>query len=250
VGAREHPPLGPPRAIAGPFHVPGSDLIPAELPFFLGKAIVDLGEDPARRWAAQMAGPRLGPRFDAALVYARNVHGEQLRKETKIPYIGHLLGVASLVIEDGGDEDEAIAALLHDAVENQGGARRLSDIRKRFGKRVAEIVRGCSDTDVQPKPPWRARKEAYIAHLATAPPEVLRVSLADKLHNARAIVADYRLIGPALWTRFKPDADQLWYYRALVEAFAKRTGGPMLEELDRVVTELEKITASEERRIK
>jgi GTP pyrophosphokinase len=98
---------------------------------------------------------------------------------------------------------------------------------------------------VQPKPPWRARKEEYIAHLGTADTGVVRVSLADKLYNARAILADYRVVGPELWGRFNPDADQLWYYRALVEAFATRTSGPMLEELDRVVTELEKITASE-----
>jgi (p)ppGpp synthase/HD superfamily hydrolase len=189
--------------------------------------------------AEQISRQRLGKRFDDSLVYATHVHGAQTRKETEIPYIAHLLAVAALVIEDGGSEDEAIAALLHDAVEDQGGAARLADIRHRFGDAAADIVAASSDTDVLPKPPWRERKEAYIAHLVQAGPQVIRVSLADKLHNARAILGDYRRLGDGLWGRFHSDSDQLWYYRALVEAFRRVTTSPMIDELDRVVTELE-----------
>lgn len=181
----------------------------------------------------------LGLRFQQALLYATRTHAGQKRNRTETPYVAHLLGVAALVLEDGGDEDEAIAALLHDAVEDQGGKPRLADIRSRFGERVAEIVKGCSDSDVQPKPPWRPRKKAYIAHLASASPEVLRVSLADKLYNARAILSDYRRLGDELWERFDAGADQLWYYRALVETFRAVTNGPMLDEFERVVNELE-----------
>ena len=131
-----------------------------------------------------------------------NTHRDQRRKGTEIPYIGHLLGVCSLVIEDGGTEDEAIAALLHDAAEDQGGEQTLERIRAEFGDHVAEIVRACSDTLEDPKPPWRTRKEAYLAHLDEQPAPVLRVSLADKLFNARAILRDYLSVGDELWQRF------------------------------------------------
>ena len=181
----------------------------------------------------------LGERFEQALVYAARLHAAQVRKGTEVPYVSHLLAVASLVLDDGGDEDEAIAALLHDAVEDQGGAARLEDIRRRFGSRVADIVEGCSDTDAAPKPPWRGRKEAYIARLSTASPSVVRVSLADKVHNARAIVRDFRLVGDALWSRFDPDADHAWYYRALVDAFARVSSSPMVDELHAATVELE-----------
>jgi hypothetical protein len=185
----------------------------------------------------------LGPRFEDALVYATRTHAPQARKGTGVPYVAHLLSVAALVVEDGGDEDEAIAALLHDAVEDQGGEARLEEIRTRYGDRVAEIVRECSDTDETPKPAWRKRKTDYIAHVATATPGAVRVSLADKLHNARAVLYDYRALGEELWERFNPEADQLWYYRSLVAAFRARTDGPMVQELDRVVTELEQVAA-------
>lgn len=177
-----------------------------------------------------------GPRFDRAVMLARTLHADQQRKGGDIPYLAHLLGVASLVLEDGGTEDEAIAALLHDAVEDQGGAETLKLIRRQFGDRVAQIVEACSDTDVVPKPPWRARKEAYIAHLADADPGVLRVSLADKLHNARAILFDLQTVGDELWTRFNAErADTIWYYQALADAFASHNPGPMVEELRRTV---------------
>ena len=155
----------------------------------------------------------IGPRLDDAFVLARELHAGQRRKGTDIPYLGHLMAVAALVIEDGGDEDEAIAALLHDAVEDQGGPPTLVLIRGRFGTRVAAIVAACSDTDETPKPPWRARKEAYLAHLRDPdlPEGTLRVSLADKLHNARAILADLRA-GHDVFARFNaPRQDQAWY---------------------------------------
>lgn len=184
--------------------------------------------------------PPVGPRFDRAFALASELHAAQRRKGTEIPYISHLMGVASLVLEDGGDEDEAIAALLHDAVEDQGGQATLGRIRRQFGKRVAAIVEACSDTDVRPKPEWHERKKAYIAHLhdPDLPAGTVRVSLADKLHNARAILFDLRA-GRDVFDRFSAGReDQLWYYGALADAFAKVSDSPMVAELRRVVDEL------------
>jgi (p)ppGpp synthase/HD superfamily hydrolase len=179
-------------------------------------------------------------RFEKALVVALKLHEAQLRKGTAIPYFAHLLGVASLVLEYGGDEEEAIAALLHDAVEDQGGIRTLDTIRRRFGDRVAEIVLGCTDADTIPKPPWRERKVVYLKHLRTAPASVCLVSAADKLNNARAILADYRTCGEKLWKRFNGGREgTFWYYRALVNIFKKKGPRRMADELERVVTELE-----------
>jgi GTP pyrophosphokinase len=188
----------------------------------------------------------LSERFADALVYATGLHAGQVRKGSGVPYIAHLLAVTALVLEYGGDEDTAIAALLHDAVEDQGGAATRAAIAARFGEPVAAIVDGCSDTDVVPKPPWRARKEAYIAHVAGAPPAVLLVSASDKLHNARSILADYRQVGEALWDRFTGSrAGTLWYYRALVTAYRQTVAPPALvDELDRTVTELERLTGA------
>ena len=190
----------------------------------------------------------LSSRFSEALAFSADRHRDQIRKGTEIPYVSHLLAVASIVLEHGGSEDEAIAALLHDAVEDRKAT--AGEISARFGEGVAGIVLGCSDTDQHPKPPWRARKEQYIDHLATASPSTLLVSAADKLHNARAILADYREIGDRLWQRFNPDADTLWYYRALVVAFrASAAPAALVDELDRVVSELDDLvsrTASEE----
>ncbi len=177
--------------------------------------------------------------FERALVYASRVHAEQKRKGSKTPYVGHLLEVCGLVLAAGGDEEQAIAALLHDAPEDQGGRDRLADVRARFGERVASIVEGCTDTFEQPKPPWRARKEAYLEHLREADADVLLVSLADKVANARALVADYRTEGEALWSRFNPDADQRWYYRALADVFLERCPGQLARELDLAVSDLE-----------
>jgi hypothetical protein len=180
---------------------------------------------------------RLGDRFEQALTYAFRAHREQARKGTDIPYVGHLLAVTSLVIEDGGDEDQAIAALLHDAVEDQGGTPRLEDIRVHFGPRVAAIVEACSDTDaVGEKPPWRQRKETYLEHLKVAPLEVLRVSAADKLHNARAVLADYKSVGEGLWSRFNASRDEiLWYYASLVRVFRRRGPEALARDIDSAV---------------
>lgn len=188
--------------------------------------------------------PPLGERFHQALLFAAQTHRTQRRKGSGTPYVAHLLGVCSLVIEDGGDEDEAIAALLHDAVEDQGGEPMLAQIRERFGERVADIVLACSDTTVEPKPPWQERKEAYLTHLVDAPPSVLRVSLADKLYNARAILGDYLEIGDEVWKRFRAGRDsQLWYYRALADAFSAAAPGRLARELTETVDELERATA-------
>jgi GTP pyrophosphokinase len=184
----------------------------------------------------------LSERFATALTLAASLHRAQRRKGTTIPYIAHLLAVAGLVLEHGGDEDEAIAGLLHDAVEDQGGAATLAEIERRFGSRVAAIVVGCSDTDTTPKPPWRARKEAYLTHLDSASASVRLVSAADKLHNARSLLADYRQIGEALWPRFTGGRDgTLWYYRALLERYRTHGDGPLVAELGRVVAELERL---------
>jgi (p)ppGpp synthase/HD superfamily hydrolase len=189
-----------------------------------------------------MPNPKLTERFDAACAYARSIHNEQRRKGTDIPYAAHLLAVASLVLEDGGDEDQAIAALLHDAAEDHGGVETLEDIRRRFGDRVAHIVEGCSDSLEEPKPPWSDRKKHYIEHLREAGPDVRKVSLADKLHNARAILLDLRHKGEATWARFNGGKDgTLWYYRSLVHVF--RDGAPSMlkDELARVVDQIERL---------
>jgi (p)ppGpp synthase/HD superfamily hydrolase len=186
----------------------------------------------------------LSARFREGLVFAAELHADQRRKGTEVPYVAHLLGVASIALEHGADEDEAIAALLHDAVEDQGGPTTREEIRRRFGERVAAIVDGCTDADTIPKPAWRERKETYIAHIPNASPSTLLVSAADKLHNARAILVDYRVAGESLWTRFKGGRDgTLWYYRALLRAFQNtgRAPRPLIEELDRVVSELERL---------
>src|SRR5262245_30242815 len=187
----------------------------------------------------------LSDRFEQALIYAVRKHAKQQRKGTTIPYVAHLLGVANIVLTYGADEDEAIAALLHDAVEDQGGVETLKEIRGAFGDRVADIVEACSDTDVVPKPPWAERKKAYIAHLPEASRSVRLVSAADKLDNARAILADYRTLGETLWARFKGGRDgTLWYYRSLVETFRQFGLTPLVAELSRVVAEIEQLAAA------
>jgi (p)ppGpp synthase/HD superfamily hydrolase len=182
-----------------------------------------------------------GENFDHALLYSSRLHRDQLRKGTSTPYITHLLAVASIVGENGGSEDEVVAALLHDAPEDRGGEATLQEIRDQFGDGVTEIVDGCTDTYESPKPPWRERKERYLAHLAGASGSVRLVSSADKLHNARTVLSDYRLLGEDLWTRFNGKKEgTLWYYRAVVDAL--QGDSPIVEELDRVVTELETLS--------
>lgn len=185
--------------------------------------------------------------FEKALTLATRLHATQTRKGTDIPYIAHLLGVASIALDHGANEDEAIAALLHDAVEDQGGEKTLEQIRRRFGSTVADIVWGCSDTDEVPKPPWRKRKETYIAHVACASPSIQLVSASDKLHNARAILSDYRCVGDKLWVRFTGGKDgTLWYYRALVEAFRTAGTNPQLvADLDLVVSDIERLVLAQ-----
>jgi (p)ppGpp synthase/HD superfamily hydrolase len=180
----------------------------------------------------------LSERFTTALTYATQLHANQVRKGSGVPYISHLLGVASIALEYGANEDEAIAALLHDAIEDQGGAATREEIRDRFGDNVTAIVDACTDADTTPKPPWRQRKEAYIAHIPTASPSALLVSAADKLYNAQAILRDYRVLGESLWQRFNGGREgTLWYYRELVEAFQQRESTPIVTELARVVSE-------------
>lgn len=182
----------------------------------------------------------LSSRFTNAFAFAAELHATQVRKGTSVPYIAHLMAVASLALEHGATEDEAIAALLHDAIEDQGGAETREAIRSRFGNTVTAIVDGCTDADTIPKPPWKARKQAYLDHLATASASVRLVSACDKLHNCRSILTDYRLHGDALWARFKGGKDgTLWYYRALVQTFQQFSITPLIHELALVVSELE-----------
>jgi (p)ppGpp synthase/HD superfamily hydrolase len=186
--------------------------------------------------------PLYSPKFAEALLFASQLHARQVRKGSHVPYISHLLAVTALVMQDGGDETEAIAALLHDAVEDQGGMDTLAEIRTRFGEPVAEIVLACSDATTTPKPPWRERKLAYLHHLESAPPEVLRVSLADKLHNARSILRDLYLQGDAIWDKFNGGkAGTLWYYRSLYRFFSEGMPGFMVEELGRVLADIEEL---------
>lgn len=207
-----------------------------------------------------MLSPKLSPmtdRFNRALSLASSLHASQARKGGEVPYIAHLLAVCALVLEAGGDEDLAIAALLHDAVEDQGGPSTLAMIRQLFGDQVAEVVHGCTDTDENPKPPWKQRKQDYLDHLRGALYGVRLVSAADKVHNARSILFDYRTLeglngekgkGHEVWARFHADAhDQLWYYRALVDALEAGEGKgptkvrPLIDELRRLVEEMEKL---------
>lgn len=181
-------------------------------------------------------------RYADALQYAWKLHDGQLRKGTQIPYFSHVMSVSAIALEHGANEDEAIAALLHDAVEDCGGLPTLELIRSKYGASVADIVEGCTDAEVTPKPPWRERKEAYIAHLATASPSVRLVSASDKLHNARAIVADLQVLGPSLWSRFNAGRDgSLWYYRSLVGAFAAHGPSLLVGQLDQTVGAMERL---------
>ena len=182
---------------------------------------------------------RLGERFQKALVFAMQLHRTQKRKATEIPYAGHLLGVCATVIDAGGDEDEAIAALLHDGPEDQGGLPTLAEICDRFGERVAGIVAHLSDTFEEPKPPWRARKENYLNELrACRDRSIYLVSAADKLHNIRTMLDDYREIGEALWGRFSAPrgcVDILWYHDELLAIYE---AGPFDQRSQRILCNL------------
>jgi (p)ppGpp synthase/HD superfamily hydrolase len=186
----------------------------------------------------------LSPRLQQALDYAIQLHGRNARKHSQVPILAHLLSVCALVQHDGGDEDEAIAALLHDSLEDKPGETSPAVLSKRFGPRVLELIQLATDTPPDyaggPKPPWRDRKERYLEHVRQASPANLRVTVADKVDNLRAMLADYRRVGDSLWDRFnagKPD--QLWYYQSVLAAY-KEAGfsGPLLDELDRLVGQL------------
>ena len=192
--------------------------------------------EPPARWTALA---------DAAALAFR-IHADQLRKGTTTPYVSHLLAVAAIVLEHGGDEEQACAALLHDTIEDRGAAWEAV-IGERFGPRVAGIVRACTDADTLPKPPWRARKEAYLAHLEAGRPDALLVSAADKLHNARAIVSDLHTHGPSVFERFNAgQAGTLWYYGALAELFGRRLPGPLARELTDAVAQMRHLAAAAE----
>ncbi len=191
----------------------------------------------------------LSERFHSALQYASRLHEDQHRKNSSVPYVAHLLGVAALVLEAGGDEDQAIAALLHDAVEDQPDRVSLADLRRDFGERVEQIVRGCSDsfrkTTAEQKEDWPVRKKRYLAHLRSASADVLLVSAADKLHNARSILADWRAEGDRVFDRFRGGKQgTLWYYRALTDVYRSIPDGApgfrrIVDELARVVGKIE-----------
>lgn len=184
-------------------------------------------------------------RFADAFDYALSVHEGQLRKGTRIPYIAHPLAVAGLVLEHGASEDEAIAALLHDCIEDSHKPLETkAEIRSRFGAAVAEIVEGCSDSETKPKLPWRERKERHLEHLRKAAPSVLLVAAADKVHNARSIRRDYADAGESLWARFKGErAGTLWYYRALADLFRQTGPAHLARELEAVVAEIERLAS-------
>ena len=191
----------------------------------------------------------LTEKFRSALLYALDLHADQVRKNKDIPYFAHLLNVTALVMEAGGNEDEVIAALLHDTVEDQGGRKRLTEIRERFGPQVARVVDGLTDAYRTPKPPWRERKETYIQDLKSASRSIVLVSLADKVHNARAIYRDLKQVGPGIWSRFKGGkSGTLWYYNQLLEIFtAYREDYPALvEEFSRLVNDIQTLTQNPE----
>lgn len=184
------------------------------------------------------------PLFHEALLFAVDIHKDDYRKGTTIPYVTHTMNVCSLVIADGGNEEEAIAALLHDALEDHPEKIKCEDIESRFGQKVLDIVEACTDTPPGyaggPKVLWKDRKTAYLEKIGHADPDILRVSLANKLDNARSILADYRQIGEELWKRINTGKEeQLWYYRSVVKAFREAgVTGHMIDELDRVIGEI------------
>ncbi len=188
----------------------------------------------------------LTERFERALVFAARLHKQQRRKGSDVPYVSHLLAVAGLVIEHGGNEDEAIAALLHDAIEDQGGPSARDEISRRFGDRVAEIVDECTDTDMNPKPPWHERKQSHIKRLTAASRSARLISAADKLHNVRSVLRDYAEIRDQVWHRFQGGKDgTLWYYRAVTNVLLGAESTSLTKELNHVVITLEKAVTSD-----
>lgn len=188
------------------------------------------------------AKPKLSIRFEQALVYATQIHAKQIRKCSNIPYISHLLSVTALVLEDGGDEDEAIAALLHDAVEDMGGKEIRTAILEKFGEKVINIIDSCTESYTYPKPPWRERKLQYIKQIRLGSPSVLRVSMADKLHNARSILTDWYREGDIIWQKLNGGKEgTLWFYHQLLEVYQQHTSNFLSQELERIITQLENL---------
>lgn len=186
----------------------------------------------------------LDEQFAEAIRYAWQLHRYQKRKMGGIPFFAHLMGVASLVLDYGGSQQEAIAALLHDAVEDQGGLATLEEIRQRFGEGIAAIVEGCTDSFQQPKPPWQERKERFLARLAGASDSVRLVCAADKIHNLRSLIREYRTRGEAVWSVFRGGrAGTLWYYRSVVEVLRQGRDLPILQELADVWTQLQTLVS-------
>jgi GTP pyrophosphokinase len=186
----------------------------------------------------------LGPRFLAAFQFAAQKHDGQTRKAKSVPYLAHLMSVSSIVLEAGGNEDCAIAALLHDVVEDCGGRPMLREVEDRFGPDVARMVEGCTDSFEDPKPPWRQRKDEYLSRLPKEDSDTRLVSAADKIDNARSVLRDYRIHGEAVWARFNGGrAGTLWYYRALADEFNRSPADMLNSELERIVSELERVTA-------
>ena len=192
--------------------------------------------------------PLYSERLTEALRVAARLHARQRRKGGDVPYLSHLLGTCGIALDYGAGEDEAIAALLHDTIEDVQPTEAARAAVADFGPEVLRIVEGCTDSDTHPKPPWRERKEAYVAHIADLDAPILLVSAADKLHNARSIVTDLHRFGSATWGRFNGRRDgSLWYYRALVDAFRANRAHPsqLIDELDRTVTEMETLAAAD-----
>ena len=185
----------------------------------------------------------MSERFVGAVEFANELHGDQFRKGTTVPYISHLLVVSGIVLQHGGGEDEAIAAFLHDTVEDCGGKPVLERIRQHFGEKIADLVDGCSETDIQPKPPWFERKKGYIESIRSASPSVRLISCADKIHNASSIISEYRQVGEKVWDRFKANkTETLWFYSCLIAAMqASGENRPILNELILVVNELKEL---------
>jgi (p)ppGpp synthase/HD superfamily hydrolase len=192
-----------------------------------------------------MNSAQLTERFEAALIYATRLHADQRRKISGVPYITHLLSVAALVLEVGGSEDEAIAGLLHDSIEDQGGKPTREDVRKHFGDRVVAIIDGCTEWDSLPKPSWQERKNRYLENLRHASASVRRVSLADKLHNARSLLIDSRLYGDDIWNHLKIGRERtLWFYQSLIQVYRETGSDWMTEELARIVSQLSEETSN------
>ncbi len=184
----------------------------------------------------------LSERFSEALLLACRWHADQRRKLSGTPYVAHLLRVAGIVLEAGGSEDEAIAALLHDAIEDQGGALARAAIHRRFGRNVARIVEQCSDSDRVPKPPWRRRKEAFIERLPTVSPSARLVTAADKLDNVCGLIEGHQEQGEQIWRHFHGGCDgTLWYYRAVADVLRRGAPHPLVDRLHRAVTRLESL---------